>query len=147
MAGVLEQAADGVGEIELAEAAQGLVVRLATTATANARVTDDVAAQLDAGSGGEPTLVLRGPLARKSLHLNVLDGLSPVQRYGWVAQSLPSLPVSGIVYVLTVADADRLEVYDVVRACADAGCIAIRGAAPFLRPRDAYVVPCSPWFM
>lgn len=46
-----------------------------------------------------------------------------------------------------VADADRLEVYDVVRACADAGCIAIRGAAPFLRPRDAYVVPCSPWFM
>ena len=81
---------------------------LATTATANARVTDDVAAQLDAGSGGEPTLVLRGPLARKSLHLNVLDGLSPVQRYGWVAQSLPSLPVSGIVYVLTVADADRL---------------------------------------
>ncbi len=81
---------------------------LATTATANARVTDDVAAQLDAGSGGEPTLVLRGPLARKSLHLNVLDGLSPVQRYGWVAQSLPALPGSGIVYVLTVADADRL---------------------------------------
>ena len=81
---------------------------LATTATANARVTEDVAAQLDAGAGGEPTLVLRGPLARKSLHLNVLDGLSPVQRYGWVAQSLPSLPGSGIVYVLTVADADRL---------------------------------------
>ena len=46
-----------------------------------------------------------------------------------------------------VADADRLEVYDIVRACADAGCIAIRGAAPFLRPRHAYVVPCSPWFM
>ncbi|WP_338856767.1 DEAD/DEAH box helicase [Gordonia hongkongensis] len=81
---------------------------LATTATANARVTEDVAAQLDAGAGGEPTLVLRGPLARKSLHLNVLDGLSPVQRYGWVAQALPALPGSGIVYVLTVADADRL---------------------------------------
>ena len=81
---------------------------LATTATANARVTADVAAQLDAGTAGEPTLVLRGPLARKSLHLNVIDGLSPVQRYGWVAQSLPALPGSGIVYVLTVADADRL---------------------------------------
>ncbi len=80
---------------------------LATTATANARVTEDVAAQLDAGSDA-PTLVLRGPLARKSLHLNVLDGLSPVQRYGWVAQALPHLPGSGIVYVLTVADADRL---------------------------------------
>ncbi|MFT4088225.1 MAG: DEAD/DEAH box helicase [Gordonia sp. (in: high G+C Gram-positive bacteria)] len=78
---------------------------LATTATANARVTDDVAAQLGASS---PTLVLRGPLARKSLHLNVIDGLSPIERYGWAAGALPSLPGSGIVYVLTVADADRL---------------------------------------
>ncbi|MFW0794071.1 DEAD/DEAH box helicase [Gordonia sp. CPCC 205515] len=82
---------------------------LATTATANARVTDDVAAQL-----GANTLVLRGPLARKSLHLNVIDGLSPIERYGWVAQYLPTLPGSGIVYVLTVADADRL--VDAIRA-------------------------------
>ncbi len=78
---------------------------LATTATANQRVTDDVAAQL--GEDGR-TLVLRGPLARKSLHLNVIDGLSPLERYGWVADQLPALPGSGIVYVLTVADADRL---------------------------------------
>ncbi|GAB18734.1 putative ATP-dependent DNA helicase [Gordonia effusa NBRC 100432] len=76
---------------------------LATTATANARVTDDVAAQL-----GHDTLVLRGPLARKSLHLNIINGLSPIQRYGWITQSLPSLPGSGIVYALTVADTDRL---------------------------------------
>lgn len=82
---------------------------LATTATANARVTADVAEQL-----GTQTLVLRGPLARKSLHLNVLDGLSPIQRYAWVAQSLPVLPGSGIVYALTVADADRL--VDAIRA-------------------------------
>ncbi|MCF8609572.1 DEAD/DEAH box helicase [Gordonia sp. HY285] len=89
---------------------------LATTATANQRVTDDIAAQLGAGSeasgpdqlGAGATLVLRGPLARKSLHLNVVDGLSPIQRYGWVAQELPFLPGSGIIYVLTVADADRL---------------------------------------
>ena len=76
---------------------------LATTATANARVTADVAGQL-----GTDTLVLRGPLARKSLHLNVIDGLSPMQRYAWTARGLPALPGSGIVYVLTVADADRL---------------------------------------
>ncbi|WP_026919057.1 DEAD/DEAH box helicase [Gordonia shandongensis] len=76
---------------------------LATTATANARVTDDVADQL-----GEATLVLRGPLARRSLHLNVIDDLAPLERYAWVAQELPMLPGSGIVYVLTVADADRL---------------------------------------
>ncbi|UQE74675.1 DEAD/DEAH box helicase [Gordonia sp. PP30] len=80
---------------------------LATTATANERVTHDVAQQLQSG-GGTETLVLRGPLARKSLHLNVIDGLSPIERYGWVADQLPSLPGSGIVYVLTVADADRL---------------------------------------
>ncbi|WP_132992995.1 RecQ family ATP-dependent DNA helicase [Gordonia zhaorongruii] len=85
---------------------------LATTATANQRVTDDIATQLGTGNRpggtGPGTLVLRGPLGRKSLHLNVVDGLSPIQRYGWVADELPFLPGSGIVYVLTVADADRL---------------------------------------
>lgn len=76
---------------------------LATTATANERVTADVARQL-----GSDTTVLRGPLARKSLQLNVIDGLSPIQRYAWVAEHIDSLPGSGIVYALTVADTDRL---------------------------------------
>jgi ATP-dependent DNA helicase RecQ len=76
---------------------------LATTATANARVTDDVAAQL-----GESTLVLRGPLARPSLQLSVVDALSPIDRFAWVVDTLPQLPGSGIVYTLTVADAERL---------------------------------------
>ncbi|PRZ43684.1 ATP-dependent DNA helicase RecQ [Antricoccus suffuscus] len=76
---------------------------LATTATANARVTEDVAAQL-----GETTLVLRGPLARRSLQLAVVDALSPLERYAWVIDHLPELPGSGIVYTLTVADAERL---------------------------------------
>jgi ATP-dependent DNA helicase RecQ len=76
---------------------------LATTATANRRVTDDVAAQL-----GDQTLVLRGPLARSSLQLAVVDGLTPLQRFAWVVQNLPALPGSGIVYALTVADAERL---------------------------------------
>ncbi|GIZ99016.1 ATP-dependent DNA helicase RecQ [Tsukamurella sp. TY48] len=76
---------------------------LATTATANARVTADVAAQL-----GDATLVLRGPLARRSLQLNVLPALAPITRYAWVARHLPDLPGSGIVYALTVADAERL---------------------------------------
>jgi ATP-dependent DNA helicase RecQ len=76
---------------------------LATTATANARVTDDVAAQL-----GDATVVLRGPLARASLQLAVVDDLSPLERYAWVVDHLPQLPGSGIVYALTVADAHRL---------------------------------------
>ena len=76
---------------------------LATTATANERVTDDVAAQLGAG-----TLVQRGRLSRESLHLSVLPGLTAVQRYAWVDEALRLLPGSGIVYVLTVAEAARL---------------------------------------
>jgi ATP-dependent DNA helicase RecQ len=70
---------------------------LATTATANARVTADVAAQL-----GPDTLVLRGPLARASLRLAVAPGLDGVERFAWVADALGSLPGSGIVYALTV---------------------------------------------
>ncbi len=76
---------------------------LATTATANARVTLDVAAQL-----GQATLVLRGPLARRSLQLTVVDALSPIERFAWVVDHLPRLQGSGIVYTLTVADAERL---------------------------------------
>ena len=81
---------------------------LATTATANQRVTDDVAQQL-----GEATLVLRGQLARSSLELSVVPGpgrptLTPLDRYAWVVDHLPRLPGSGIVYTLTVADAERL---------------------------------------
>jgi ATP-dependent DNA helicase RecQ len=80
---------------------------LATTATANDRVTRDVAEQLGAGSSATP-LVLRGTLARSSLHLGVVPGLTALQRYAWVAAALDRLPGSGIVYVLTVADTTRL---------------------------------------
>ncbi|GMA39547.1 RecQ family ATP-dependent DNA helicase [Mobilicoccus caccae] len=76
---------------------------LATTATANARVTEDIARQL-----GPATLVLRGPLARSSLQLVVLPELDPLARYAWVIEHLRTLPGSGIVYALTVADAERL---------------------------------------
>jgi ATP-dependent DNA helicase RecQ len=80
---------------------------LATTATANDRVTRDVADQLASGATVEP-LVLRGTLARRSLQLGVVPGLSALQRYAWVAAALDTLQGSGIVYVLTVADTVRL---------------------------------------
>ena len=73
---------------------------LATTATANARVTRDVAEQL-----GTQTLVLRGPLDRESLHLAVVNLPTAHQRLGWLAAHLPTLPGSGIIYTLTVAAA------------------------------------------
>ncbi|MGV0790324.1 RecQ family ATP-dependent DNA helicase [Mycolicibacterium sp. XJ1819] len=76
---------------------------LATTATANDRVVDDVAAQL--GVGGGETLVLRGGLDRQSLRLSVVKAGNPAQRAAWLGAHLDSLPGSGIVYTLTVAQA------------------------------------------
>ena len=83
---------------------------LATTATANARVTRDVADQLGASasaSAGGETLVLRGPLDRDSLRLAVVALPTAHQRLGWLAARLPELPGSGIVYTLTVAAAQE----------------------------------------
>ncbi|MFI6926274.1 RecQ family ATP-dependent DNA helicase [Nonomuraea spiralis] len=79
---------------------------LATTATANARVTRDVAEQM-----GEDTFVLRGPLERESLHLSVVRQPSAEQRLAWLAQTLRELPGSGIVYTLTVAAAHEIAGY------------------------------------
>jgi ATP-dependent DNA helicase RecQ len=73
---------------------------LATTATANSRVTADVAEQLGGGS-----LVLRGSLDRDSLRLGVLDLPSPAHRLAWLATNLDRMTGSGIVYTLTVAAA------------------------------------------
>ncbi len=79
---------------------------LATTATANQRVSQDIGRQL-----GQQALTFRGTLARTSLTLSVLPGLSPLQRYAWMADAIERLPGSGIVYVLTVAEAERLAAF------------------------------------
>jgi ATP-dependent DNA helicase RecQ len=88
---------------------------LATTATANDRVVEDVAAQLGVGeadttslSGGADTLVLRGGLDRESLHLSVVQIPGAAERVAWIAAQLNSLPGSGIIYTLTVAGAKDL---------------------------------------
>jgi ATP-dependent DNA helicase RecQ len=77
---------------------------LATTATANARVVDDVVEQL--GAGGAPVRTVRGSLARDSLRLGVLDLPTPDARLGWLSARLGDLPGSGIVYTLTVSAAE-----------------------------------------
>jgi ATP-dependent DNA helicase RecQ len=107
---------------------------LATTATANARVTTDVAEQLSSGGmtprarqgapdgqghrigradddGGHDddggVLVLRGALDRESLRLAVVSLPAAPMRLAWLADNLASgaLPNSGIIYTLTVAAA------------------------------------------
>ncbi|WP_226931047.1 MULTISPECIES: RecQ family ATP-dependent DNA helicase [Parafrankia] len=88
---------------------------LATTATANARVVEDVSEQLGAGvvaapdgTVGAETLVLRGPLERESLRLGVVSLPTAEERFGWLADRLPELPGSGIVYTLTKPAAEEL---------------------------------------
>ena len=80
---------------------------LATTATANARVVDDVAEQLAAGDG-QAAVVLRGVLERESLHLSALALPGPAHRLAWLADHLGALPGSGIVYTLTVAATEEV---------------------------------------
>ena len=77
---------------------------LATTATANQRVVDDVAEQL--GTGGRDVFTLRGALARDSLRLGVLELGTAHRRLAWLAEHLDTLPGSGIVYCLTVSAAE-----------------------------------------
>ncbi|MYV55813.1 RecQ family ATP-dependent DNA helicase [Streptomyces sp. SID3212] len=92
----------------LAELAPGVPV-LATTATANARVTADVAEQL--GTGGGDALVLRGPLDRESLRLGVLELPDAAHRLAWLGERLRDLPGSGIIYTLTVAAAEEVAAF------------------------------------
>jgi ATP-dependent DNA helicase RecQ len=108
---------------------------LATTATANARVVADVAEQLashgpsdehppEAPSGatagrdsaGPRVTTHRGPLARASLRLGVLQLPRPEDRLAWLAAHLDALPGSGIIYTLTVSAA-----HDAAELLAQAG--------------------------
>ena len=94
----------------LAELPEGIPV-LATTATANARVTQDVAEQLEVtgeGAGRSEVLVLRGGLDRESLHLNVLRLGDQPTRVAWLLEALRSTEGSGIVYCLTVSVAEQV---------------------------------------
>lgn len=76
---------------------------LGTTATANDRVIDDVAAQLGAG-----LTIQRGPLERESLALQVINLADRADRLAWLADAVPRLPGSGIIYCLTVRDVERV---------------------------------------
>ena len=80
---------------------------LATTATANARVTADVAEQLEHGASRD-VVVLRGALDRESLHLAVRPKTDHACQVAWLAENLPRLTGSGIVYCLTVAQAEQV---------------------------------------
>jgi ATP-dependent DNA helicase RecQ len=73
-----------------------------TTATANDRVVQDVVAQI-------PNLqVQRGSLTRPSLKLYNIKLSDQSERLAWLAQFVPKLPGSGIIYCLTIPDTRRV---------------------------------------
>ena len=76
---------------------------LATTATANNRVLADIQHQL-----GDSLQIIRGQLTRESLQLQNIPIPSPAARMAWLVDRLPELPGSGIIYTLTIKDADRV---------------------------------------
>jgi ATP-dependent DNA helicase RecQ len=79
---------------------------LATTATANDRVVADIADQLGPGS-----TILRGPLSRTSLELDAIPLRNQAERLAWLAERIPEMAGSGIVYCLTVADTQRVATF------------------------------------
>ena len=76
---------------------------LATTATANNRVMDDLRAVL-----GPDLEVSRGDLNRPSLMLQTIRLPRQSERLAWLAEQVPALPGHGIVYTLTVRDANQV---------------------------------------
>lgn len=83
---------------------------LATTATANERVSTDIAEQLavTARETLENVTVLRGGLDRESLHLAVVQLPDTPHRIAWLTDALSHLSGSGIVYCMTVSAAQEV---------------------------------------
>jgi ATP-dependent DNA helicase RecQ len=76
---------------------------LATTATANNQVVEDLKQQL-----GNNVYVSRGPLMRKSLSIQILKLSDRAERYAWILENINKLPGSGIIYCLTQRDCEYL---------------------------------------
>jgi len=79
------------------------VALLATTATANDRVVADIVEQF-----GPETSVMRGPLRRETLWLQPFIMPDPAARLAWLADNVPRFPGSGIIYTLTIHDAEMV---------------------------------------
>lgn len=76
---------------------------LATTATANNRVLEDLENIL-----GPNLTVIRGDLTRPSLFLQTIRLASPAERLAWISENLGRMRGSGIIYTLTIRSAERV---------------------------------------
>lgn len=76
---------------------------VATTATSNSRVVNDVSETLGGGLKR-----IRGSLALPAVSLQTIRLASQGERLAWLAEQLPYLPGSGIIYALTKSDAEKV---------------------------------------
>jgi ATP-dependent DNA helicase RecQ len=75
---------------------------LGTTATANNRVLDDIQSQLG------DIEIQRGPLGRETLALQTIRLPDQAARLAWLAQHVPRMQGTGIIYTLTKRDAEQV---------------------------------------
>ncbi|EGR4402267.1 RecQ family ATP-dependent DNA helicase [Vibrio cholerae] len=97
---------------------------LGTTATANNRVVEDIQTQLG------DIQIQRGPLSRDSLALQTMVLPDQASRLAWLAQVIPTLEGTGIVYTLTVRDAEQVAQWlkdNGINACAYHGSVEAEG--------------------
>ncbi len=76
---------------------------LGTTATANDRVIADIQEQV-----GESLRIIRGPIKRESLRLQNIMLPTQSARLAWLAEQVPRMPGSGIIYCLTIKDTQNV---------------------------------------
>ena len=79
---------------------------LGLTATANARVEQDVLGQM-----GASTQVIRGTMWRPNLYLNVVELRGDREKLAYLAEFLPRLPGTGIIYTATKHDAEMVAAF------------------------------------
>lgn len=87
----------------LSETLPGNIRLLATTATANDRVMEDLRQVL-----GPNLEISRGGLNRPSLLLQTIVLSTQAERLAWLAEQLKTIPGSGIIYTLTIRDANQV---------------------------------------
>lgn len=76
---------------------------VATTATANQRVIDDIKIQI-----GDDITVIRGPLIRESLKLQTIKLADQAERLAWLCENVPKMNGSGIIYCSTTSDCNKV---------------------------------------
>ncbi len=79
---------------------------LATTATANDTVVNDLLAQFQT-----EIKVIRGPLLRESLNIQVMTPHGITNRYAWILEYLQTHQGSGIIYCLTISSCEMLATF------------------------------------